>query len=252
MAKLKCILWDVDGTLADTERDGHRVAFNMAFEEAGLQRRWDIETYGELLSITGGKERMKYDIKRGGMADMSDETIAALHARKTIHYQTLIADGLIPLRTGVLRLLEEAYAEGITLGISTTTTPAALDALIEHSLGKAWFDRFAVLAAGDIVPAKKPAPDIYNYALEQLGIPAESTLALEDSGNGWLSAHAAGIKCAITINDYTAQQNFEGADLVVSELGEAEHNPIQVLSNPHGLDDLHHITLSHLQNIMVS
>ncbi|MDQ6953261.1 MAG: HAD-IA family hydrolase [Mariprofundaceae bacterium] len=252
MAELKCILWDVDGTLADTERDGHRVAFNMAFEEAGLERRWDVETYGELLTVTGGKERMKFDMERGGMPDMADDKIAALHARKTIHYQILIADGLIPLRTGVLRLLEEAYAEGITLGISTTTTPAALDALIEHSLGKEWFDRFAVLAAGDIVPLKKPAPDIYNYALEQLGIPAENTLALEDSGNGWLSAHAADIKCVITINDYTAQQNFEGADLIVSELGEAGRNRIQVLSNPHALGDLHHITLSHLKSIMAS
>ncbi|MDQ6994898.1 MAG: HAD-IA family hydrolase [Mariprofundaceae bacterium] len=250
MTELKCILWDVDGTLADTERDGHRVAFNKAFEEAGLERRWDVETYGELLTVTGGKERMKFDIKRGGLPDMPDEEIAKLHARKTIHYQTLIADGLIPLRKGVLRLLEEAYAEGITLGISTTTTPAALDALIEHSLGKEWFDRFAVLAAGDIVAAKKPAPDIYNYALEQLGIPAENTLALEDSGNGCLSALAAHIKCVITINDYTAQQKFEGADLIVSELGEPESDAIQVLGNPHALDDVHHVTLAHLKAIM--
>ncbi|MBL1352225.1 MAG: HAD-IA family hydrolase [Zetaproteobacteria bacterium] len=252
MAELKCILWDVDGTLADTERDGHRVAFNMAFEEAGLDRRWDVETYGELLTVTGGKERMKFDMERGGMPDMPYEKITALHARKTIHYQTLIADGLIPLRAGVLRLLEKAYAEGITLGISTTTTPAALDALIEHSLGKEWFERFAVLAAGDIVPLKKPAPDIYNYAMQELGVSPENTLALEDSGNGWLSAHGAGIKCVITINDYTAKQDFTGADLVVSELGEAERDSIQVLSNPHALDDLHHVTLSHLKNIMAS
>jgi len=252
MAELKCILWDVDGTLADTERDGHRVAFNMAFEEAGLERRWDIATYGELLTVTGGKERMKFDIERGGMPDMPYVKIAALHARKTIHYQTLIADGLIPLRAGVLRLLEEAYAEGITLGISTTTTPAALDALIEHSLGKEWFDRFAVLAAGDIVPAKKPAPDIYNYAAETLGVNPNETLALEDSGNGWLSAHAAHMKCVITINDYTAKQNFEGADLVVSELGEANRDAIEVLSNPHGLTDIHHVTLAHLKAIMAA
>ncbi len=250
MAELKCILWDVDGTLADTERDGHRVAFNMAFEEAGLGRQWDVETYGELLKVTGGKERMQFDIERGGMADMAFEKIAELHARKTIHYQSLIADGLIPLRAGVLRLLEEAYAEGITLGISTTTTPAALDALIEHSLGKEWFDRFAVLAAGDIVPAKKPAPDIYNYAMEQLGVSAENTLALEDSGNGWLSAQAAGLKCIITVNDYTANQDFDGADLVVSELGDARRDNIQILSNKHDLDNLEYVTLSHFKAIM--
>jgi len=252
MAELKCILWDVDGTLADTERDGHRVAFNMAFEEAGLDRRWDVDTYGELLKVTGGKERMQFDIERGGMLEMSFEKIAALHTRKTIHYQTLIADGLIPLRSGVLRLLEEAYAAGITLGISTTTTPAALDALIEHSLGKEWFDRFAVLAAGDIVPNKKPAPDIYDYAMEQLGASPENTLALEDSGNGWLSAQAAGLKCVVTINDYTAKQGFDGADLVVSEFGEANRDAVQVLSNKHGLDRLEYVTLSHFKAIIAA
>ena len=252
MAELKCILWDVDGTLADTERDGHRVAFNMAFEEAGMDRRWDVETYGELLKVTGGKERMLFDIERGGMPEIPYETIAELHARKTIHYQTLIADGLIPLRAGVLRLLEEAYAAGIILGVSTTTTPAALDALIEHSLGKQWFDRFAVLAAGDIVPNKKPAPDIYTYAMEQLGVSAANTIALEDSGNGWLSAHAAGLKCIVTINDYTANQDFTGADLVVSEFGEAERDAVDVLINKHGLNDVHHVTLAHMQAITAS
>lgn len=249
MAELKCLLWDVDGTLADTERDGHRVAFNMAFEEAGLERRWNVETYGELLKVTGGKERIQFDIECGGMASISYEKIAELHARKTIHYQALIADGLIPLRAGVLRLLEEAYAEGIVLGVSTTTTPAALDALIEHSLGKEWFDRFAVLAAGDIVPNKKPAPDIYTYAMEQLGIAAENTVALEDSGNGWLSAQAAGLKCVVTINDYTAGQDFNGADLVVSEFGEVNRDAVEVLHNKHNLPDVHHVTLAHLQSI---
>ncbi|MDQ6969760.1 MAG: HAD-IA family hydrolase [Mariprofundus sp.] len=249
MAELKCILWDVDGTLADTERDGHRVAFNMAFDEAGIDRQWDVATYGELLAVTGGKERMRFDIDRGGMADMPFEKIAALHARKTIHYQSLIAEGRIPLRPGVLRLLEEAYQAGITLGVSTTTTPAALDALIEHSLGKEWFDRFAVLAAGDIVPAKKPAPDIYNYAIEQLGVSADETIALEDSSNGWKSVRDANMKCVVTINDYTAAHDFSGADLVVSDLGEPENEAINVIQNPNKLD-IHHVELKHLQAIM--
>ncbi|MDX8381106.1 MAG: HAD-IA family hydrolase [Ghiorsea sp.] len=249
MSELKCLLWDVDGTLADTERDGHRVAFNMAFEEAGMDRRWDVATYGELLKVTGGKERMQFDIERGGMPEIPYEKIAELHARKTIHYQTLIADGLIPLRAGVLRLLEEAYAAGITLGVSTTTTPAALDVLIEYSLGKEWFGRFKVLAAGDIVPNKKPAPDIYNYALEALGISPENTVALEDSGNGWLSARDAGLKCVVTINDYTSNQDFTGADLVVSELGEADRDAVNILINKHELKDVHHVTLAHLQAI---
>jgi len=249
MAELKCILWDVDGTLADTERDGHRVAFNMAFDEAGINRQWDVATYGELLAVTGGKERMRFDIDRGGMADMPFEKIAALHARKTIHYQSLIAEGRIPLRPGVRRLLEEAYQAGITLGVSTTTTPAALDALIEHSLGKEWFDRFAVLAAGDIVPTKKPAPDIYNYAIEQLGMRADETIALEDSSNGWRSVRDANMKCVVTINDYTAAHDFTGADLVVAELGEPNADAIKILQNPNNLD-IHHVELKHLQAIM--
>jgi HAD superfamily hydrolase (TIGR01509 family) len=223
----------------------------MAFEEAGLERRWDVATYGELLKVTGGKERIKFDIERGGMPEIPYEEIAKLHARKTIHYQSLIADGLIPLRSGVRRLLEAAYQDGITLGVATTTTPAALDALIEHSLGKEWFDRFAVLAAGDIVPHKKPAPDIYNYALKALGVPPENTLALEDSGNGWLSAHAAGLKCVVTVNGYTANQDFEGADLVVSEFGERDSgSAIDVISNKHNLKAVECVTLSHLKQIM--
>ncbi|MDQ6960098.1 MAG: HAD-IA family hydrolase [Mariprofundaceae bacterium] len=250
MRELKCLLWDVDGTLADTERDGHRVAFNLAFAEAGLERRWDETAYGELLKVTGGKERIRFDVEQGGMPDMSDEDIAALHARKTALYQKLISEGRIPLRTGVRRLLEAAHDAGVTVGVATTTTPAALDALIEHSLGREWFDKFAVLAAGDIVPAKKPAPDIYLHALEQLGIAAEDTLALEDSGNGWKAAQAAGLKCVVTVNGYTRNQDFAGADLVVSAFGEPDGEGIEVLSNPHGLTPLHHVTLSHLREIM--
>ncbi|MDX8396020.1 MAG: HAD-IA family hydrolase [Mariprofundaceae bacterium] len=250
MAELQCILWDVDGTLADTERDGHRVAFNMAFEEADMDRRWDVATYGELLKVTGGKERMRFDIERGGMPDISNEKIAELHAHKTIMYQQLIAGGGIPIRSGVLRLLEAAWDADIILGISTTTTPAALDALIEHSLGSEWFDRFAVLAAGDIVPAKKPAPDIYEYAMVELGADPMQTLALEDSGNGWLSSQAAGLKTIITINDYTAKQDFSGADLVVSELGDPGASSVDVLANPHDLNDLSHVTLEHMQAII--
>jgi len=249
MAELKCILWDVDGTLADTERDGHRVAFNMAFEEAGHNRVWDVPTYGELLAVTGGKERIKFDIERGGMPEMPYDNIAELHARKTEHYQSLIAEGRIPLRPGVRRLLEEAYEAGITLGVATTTTPAALDALIEHSLGKEWFDRFAVLAAGDIVPAKKPAPDIYTYAMEQLGVAPEETFALEDSENGWKSANAAKLKCVVTVNDYTREHDFSGADLVVSELGEPDREAVDVLQNLYDLD-IHHVELKHIRAIM--
>jgi HAD superfamily hydrolase (TIGR01509 family) len=249
LAVLKCLLWDVDGTLADTERDGHRIAFNLAFAEAGLERRWDIPTYGELLAVTGGKERIRFDIDRGDMPPMSDAEIAQLHASKTEAYQRLIAEGRIPLRPGVRRLLEEAYEAGILVGVATTTTPAALDSLIEYSLGKDWFDRFAILAAGDVVPSKKPAPDIYHFALERLGVEPQQTVALEDSENGYLAARAANLKCVVTINDYTRNHDFSGADLVVSDFGEPGGAPIEILANPHGLNSLHCVTLQHLRVI---
>jgi HAD superfamily hydrolase (TIGR01509 family) len=250
MRELKCLLWDVDGTLADTERDGHRVAFNLAFDEAGVDRQWDVPTYGELLAVTGGKERIRHDYERRGLEAPAHEDIASLHARKTSHYQDLIAAGRIPLRPGVRRLLTEAFEAGITLAVATTTTPAALDALIEHSLGPEWFDRFAVRAAGDIVPAKKPAPDIYVYAMQELGLSPDVCLAMEDSGNGWRAARDAGLRCVVTVNDYTRGQDFRGADLVVSEFGEPDAAPIEVLDNPHGLGDLHHVRLAHLRQIM--
>ncbi|MDQ6975586.1 MAG: HAD-IA family hydrolase [Mariprofundaceae bacterium] len=245
MDVLKTILWDVDGTLADTERDGHRVAFNTAFEKAGLQRRWDELCYGDLLKVTGGKERIRCDIQQGGMPPLSDADIVALHADKTVCYQALIAEGRIPLRPGVRRLLEEVRDAGIIQGVATTTTPAALHALIEHCLGHEWFDIFAVLAAGDIVANKKPAPDVYTYALNQLGADPNATLAMEDSENGTLSAKAAGLRCVVTVNAYTKKQNFSDADLVVSELGDKTN--IQVLANPHQLNNLSQVRLHHLQ-----
>lgn len=250
MSELKCLLWDVDGTLADTECDGHRVAFNLAFEQAGLEYRWDAATYGELLQVTGGKERIHFDIECGDMPAMSHEDIVALHASKTRLYQQLIAEGRIPLRPGVRRLLEEAHDAGMTLGVATTTTPAALDALIEHTLGMEWFDKFTVLAAGDMVPAKKPAPDIYLYALDQLGMAAEETMALEDSANGCKAARAAGLRCVVTVNSYTHAQDFTGADLVVSGFGEPDADAIEVMSNPCDLTNLHHVEMSHLRQMI--
>ena len=188
MSKLQALIFDVDGTMADTERDGHRVAFNRAFADASLDWNWSIERYGELLSVTGGKERIQQYLT----TDHSEfeppgdrrEWIAALHKAKTAHYTQLIEDNVVPLRPGVKRLLQEAREAGLRLAIATTTTPANVTALLQTALGAdslAWFD---VIAAGDIVPAKKPAPDIDYYALEALQLDPEVCLAFEDSEAG--------------------------------------------------------------------
>ena len=175
MVAFAALLFDVDGTLADTERDGHRPAFNAAFAEAGLDWHWDVDLYGQLLTVTGGKERMRYYLERWrpdwrGPADL-DGFIAELHRSKTRHFVDLLGEGRIPLRPGVLRLLREARDAGVRLGISTTTTPENVTALLENCGEPGVVDWFEVIAAGDVVPKKKPAPDIYTWALERMGLP---------------------------------------------------------------------------------
>lgn len=226
MTELKALLFDVDGTLADTERDGHRPAFNAAFREFGLDWDWDVALYGQLLAVTGGKERMKYYVDNfrpdyRKPADF-DDLVAELHKAKTRHYTHLLAQGGIPLRSGVKRLLQEARAAGLVLGVATTTTPENVTALLKHSLAADGADWFAVIAAGDIVPAKKPAPDIYVWAMQQLALAPEQCLAFEDSENGIRASRGAGLKTVVTVNDYTLGHDFSGAVAVLSDLGEPD------------------------------
>ena len=236
MAQLEALLFDVDGTLADTERDGHRVAFNRAFADAGLDWEWTPELYGELLEVTGGKERIRHFLDKHrpefkAPADL-DHFIAALHAAKTEHYKRLMEDPGLPLRPGVERLLREARDAGLRLAVATTTTPDNVTALLRNSLdpeAEGWFE---VIAAGDIVPAKKPAPDIYLWAMEQMGLSPERCLAFEDSGNGLISAQEAGLKSVlVTVNDYTRDHDFSGAAIVLDHLGTPER-PARVLAGP--------------------
>ncbi|MDX1348211.1 MAG: HAD family hydrolase [Thiomicrorhabdus chilensis] len=226
MATLQALLFDVDGTLADTEKDGHRVAFNLAFEKAGLDWNWDEALYGELLAVTGGKERIRFYLEKFNTdfekPENFDDFVKGLHASKTDFYTKLLAEGAIPLRPGVERLINEARANNMRMAVVTTTTPANVTALLESTLGadsESWFE---VIAAGDIVPAKKPAPDIYDWALEQMNLKPEEAIAFEDSANGIKSSIAAKVKTIITINDYTQEDDFSDADLVLDHMGEAD------------------------------
>ena len=230
---LDALIFDVDGTLADTERDGHRLAFNAAFIEFKLDWVWDVPTYGKLLAVTGGKERMRHyvDSVRPDFIKTKDfdDLIVQLHRAKTRHYTELLAQGGIPLRSGVKRLLMEARNQGVRLAIATTTTPENVTALLTHSLApgsESWFEQ---IGAGDIVPAKKPAPDIYAWVLQQMGLNPSQCLAFEDSENGIRASCGAGLKTVVTINDYTAEHDFAGALVVLSDLGTPETH-MQILS----------------------
>ncbi|MCB1874489.1 MAG: HAD family hydrolase [Chromatiales bacterium] len=234
---LEALLFDVDGTLADTERDGHRVAFNQAFAEAGLDWEWSVDLYGELLSVTGGKERIRHylDAYRPDVTlpANADEFIRGLHQAKTRFYTEGLAGGTIPLRPGVRRLLDEARDQGLRLAIATTTTPENVTALLENTLGQDGPSWFEVIAAGDVVPAKKPAPDIYFYALEKMGLAPQRCLAFEDSGNGIRSSLGANLATLITVNGYTRDHDFSGAALVLDQLGEPDQ-PFAVLAGDSG------------------
>lgn len=221
---LQAVIFDVDGTLADTERDGHRVAFNRAFAQFGLDWEWSVATYGELLAVTGGKERIRHFAARRAPELLerpdSEAWLLALHQLKSAIYARLVNAGSIGLRRGVARLLGELRRAGVRLAIATTTTPSSLHSLLQTSFGERAESLFEVIGAGDVVAHKKPAPDVYRWVLNEMKLPPAACLAVEDSLPGMLAATAAGLPTLITGNPYTAGGDFVGALSVVSDLGE--------------------------------
>jgi beta-phosphoglucomutase-like phosphatase (HAD superfamily) len=223
---IKAIIFDVDGTLADTE-DGHRLSFNKAFAQEGLDWHWDVALYDKLLKVTGGKERIKYfvsDFLQGyTKPENFDDFVKNLHAIKTRHYTTLISEGGVPLRPGIEALIKRAHQAGITLAIATTTTPENVSALLSVGLGENWADYFSANGCGDIVPSKKPAPDIYFWVLDKLGLSAAECIAMEDSENGLRASLGASIKTFVTTNHYTKNQDFSGAAAVFDDLSDLDN-----------------------------
>lgn len=223
---LEALVFDVDGTLADTERDGHRLAYNAAFREFGLDWDWDPDLYGRLLAVHGGKERLHHYVEHycpGFKTDQDLESyIDALHTVKTDHFVKIVQQRGIPARPGVKRLLEEARAEGLRLAIATTTSRVNVEALLQTAIDPTAPEWFEVIAAGEDTANKKPAPDIYEFVLERIKLSPDHVLAFEDSRNGLLSAIGAGIRTVITVNHYTEHEDFHEAVLVVDHLGEPD------------------------------
>ncbi|MDT7928126.1 HAD-IA family hydrolase [Tepidimonas sp.] len=220
---LSALIFDVDGTLADTEH-AHLAAFNAAFAAEGLGWQWDVPLYTELLTVSGGKERIRHYWQQvnGDVRDIDgtalDALIDHLHTVKTAAYEQAVRDGSVRLRPGVLELLEQARREGLTLAIATTTSPVNIAALLRTAIGPDWSSYFAVIEDASTAPLKKPHPQVYRQTLQRLGLPAAQCLAFEDSANGLQSALGAGLATIVTPNDFTAHHDFTGALRVLPSL----------------------------------
>lgn len=219
---LRLVMWDVDGTVAETEEAGHRIAFNRAFEEAGLPWRWDVARYGELLRVTGGRERLLRDMQDRPDAPSDDDGRDALarrlHAAKNAHYAQRVREGRIPARPGVCRLMDELDAAGVAQAVVTTTSRANVDALFPQLLGAQWLGRFATVVCAEDAPLKKPHPQAYALALQRTGVAPAEAMAIEDSPNGLQAARAAGVACLITQSLYFREGDFRDAVRVVDGL----------------------------------
>ena len=247
MQQLKAIFFDMDGTIIDTEKDGHRVAFNEAFNRLGIKAEWDVAKYHQLLQIAGGKERMKFYFQGEGRDYLSevksiDDFVQQLHLLKTEIFVSLIESGKLPLRPGIKRIMQEANEKGILIGICTTSNEKAVMTIVKSLFADVKID---LILAGDIVIRKKPDPEIYLLALRKTGFSAGDVLVIEDSENGLIAGKEAGIKVLVTVNKYTINENMAGADAVVTSLGD-ENEKAQVLAGNLKLSDSRMIHINDL------
>jgi HAD superfamily hydrolase (TIGR01509 family) len=234
---MPALILDCDGVLADTERDGHRPAFNDTFDELGLPVHWSEADYADKLKIGGGKERMaslltdRFVADNGLPADPDGRAamLADWHRRKTARYKAIVADGKLPGRPGIARIAAEAVDANWQLAVASTSAEESVRAVLDHAVGAELAAHFSVFA-GDIVPAKKPDPAIYELALSELGCTPADAIVIEDSRNGLLAAVGAGLRCVVTVSSYTAEEDMSEAVLVVSSLGDPGE-PARVLAN---------------------
>ncbi len=220
---MKALIFDCDGVLIDTERDGHRVAFNEAFKKAGIDAEWDEALYGKLLEVAGGKERMKHYFEQVGWPEAADDErdayVAALHKSKTAIFGELLASGALPLRAGINRIIDEARDAGMTLAVCSTSAEKSVRGALSL-MGAERAAAFSLVLAGDVVSRKKPDPEIYLKATAELGLADDECIVVEDSRVGLLAASGAGLTCIVTKSTYTQEEDFSEAAMVVSELGD--------------------------------
>jgi len=252
---MNALVFDCDGVLADTERYGHLPSFNQTFVEFGLPLEWSEEEYGRKLLIGGGKERMASEltpdfVRTNGLPadpDALAAEVAKWHKRKTALYTEMVAAGELPPRPGIRRVISDAQDAGWRLAVASTSAEASVHAILEYAVGKERADRFDVFLAGDCVPKKKPAPDIYLLALEKLGVDPAGVLVVEDSRNGLEAAYAAGLRCLVTVNGYTEKEDFSEAILVVSSLGDPDGEHTTVIANRSAARPGAYVTLADLE-----
>jgi HAD superfamily hydrolase (TIGR01509 family) len=249
------LVFDCDGVLADTERHGHLPAFNQTFREFGLPVQWSDEEYGRRLLIGGGKERMASlltpeFIREAGLPadrDAQLDDVAKWHKRKTAIYTEMVVEGKLPPRPGIKRTIENAQDSGWTLAVASTSAEASVRAILDFAVGHERAERFDLILAGDIVAHKKPAPDIYLLALERLGVTATDVVVVEDSRNGLVAADGAGLRCVITVNGYTEDEDFSEGALVVTSLGDPDGETTRVIANRNRAHPGDYITLMDLE-----
>ena len=257
---MPALIFDCDGVLADTERDGHRVAFNATFAEFGLPVEWSEEEYGRKLQVAGGKERMATELTPDFLAanglptdaEGQAQELARWHRRKTEIYTEMVAAGRLPARPGVRRIVTEAQDAGWELAVASTSAEPSVRAILEQAVGADRAARFDVVLAGDVVPNKKPAPDIYLLAIERLRSSPPDTLVIEDSRNGLLAATAAGLRCVMTVNAYTEEEDNSESILVISSLGDPGGERTRVIANRGAARPGDHVTLADLRDCLAT
>ncbi|MBH0130213.1 HAD-IA family hydrolase [Salinibacterium sp. NK8237] len=253
---MPALIFDCDGVLADTEVDGHLRAFNEMFTQLGVPVQWSLDDYAEKVRIGGGKERLAslfsdpVGAELGIDEDARAETVALWHRTKTEIYTRLVSDGLMPARPGIARIVAEAHAAGWTLAMASTSAEASVRAVLEHAVGVEQAKAFRIFA-GDAVTNKKPSPDIYLLALDELGISADDAVVIEDSENGMRAANAAHLRTIVTTSTLTHDENFDGASLVVTCLGStADGVELEIASDPFTIAPRGEVQLTHIQKVL--